>query len=310
MKKLDQFISRLYRSTQQVTIAHFRDWALKELQALVPFDAAIWSTGHLSTRTFHTHTTLGLPQQFPDLLIQHLPINPISKALFNHAGNAVDMRDVIEDDNFFQSDIYKLVFQPHRITRVLSSLHIESRSGIYTLLSIYRFDKQSIFTDQEKDIYQRALYHLLESASHACMLSMRGADASDMSQYAICDQHGVYHETEPHFLDMIEEAFPSYKAFTLPLELPINLTHTSHCGFIVKASELGDLYRVSIRHANPLDQLTERERQVVHGVTTGLSFKLIAKQLNLSPSTISNHLYRIYQKLNINNRAELADLIE
>jgi DNA-binding NarL/FixJ family response regulator len=53
-----------------------------------------------------------------------------------------------------------------------------------------------------------------------------------------------------------------------------------------------------------------REQQVVEGVTQGLSFKQIAKKLELSPSTVSNHLYRIYQKLNINNRSQLADMIQ
>ena len=79
MDPVDHFISHLYRSTQNIELAKFRYWALNELQTLIDFDAAIWSTGHLSTRTFHTHTTLGLPQNFPDKLIEHLPINPISK---------------------------------------------------------------------------------------------------------------------------------------------------------------------------------------------------------------------------------------
>ena len=83
MQVLEKLISRLYRSTKDIDIAHFREWALSEVQNLIPFDAAIWSTGHLSTRTFHTHTTLNLPKNFPDLLLEHLAINPLRKTLFN-----------------------------------------------------------------------------------------------------------------------------------------------------------------------------------------------------------------------------------
>jgi RNA polymerase sigma factor (sigma-70 family) len=79
---------------------------------------------------------------------------------------------------------------------------------------------------------------------------------------------------------------------------------------IIQSEQLGDMFRLSIREQSPIDKLTLREQQVVEGVTQGLSFKQIAKKLGLSPSTVSNHLYRIYQKLNINNRSELADLIQ
>jgi DNA-binding NarL/FixJ family response regulator len=77
----------------------------------------------------------------------------------------------------------------------------------------------------------------------------------------------------------------------------------------ITITTMGDLYKVDIREASPLDKLTAREIQVVNGISEGLSFKIIAKQLNLSPSTISNHLYRVYQKLDISSRADLAAIV-
>lgn len=310
MKEIDEFISRLYRATPRIALEHFRAWALDALKEVFEFDAAIWSTGHLSTRRFHTHTTLALPLTFADLLIDHLPINPISKVLFQRAGQAVDMREVLSDDLFFDSAIYHTVFEPHGIQRVLSSIHIAPRSGIYTLLSVYRFDRRKQFTEHEKEIHQRALFHLLESASHACMLSLKDENETNDSTYAICDRHGIYHEVEPTFLDLIEAESPDSKAQIFPLALPLTDNRQVLGNTIFSSEKLGDLYRVKARTRNPLDELTQRELEVVYGVTKGLSFKLIAKELNLSPSTISNHLYRIYHKLGINSRAELALLVK
>jgi DNA-binding NarL/FixJ family response regulator len=314
MSETEAFISHLYRATKRVDIEYYRQWALNELQSFLDIDAAIWSTGHLSTRTFHTHTTLNLPTSFPDTLIEHIKINPISNSLFAHAGEAVDMADVINDSDFYRSEIYHSVFEPHGIKRILSSLHIASRSGIYTLLSVYRTDKDRKFSDNEKKRHQRVLFHLIQAASHACMLSMEDRSEGEEQYYAICDRHGIYHEVETEFLDIVDLCFKGSKELNtqkqiLPLKLPLNEQQREKQNYIFSSQQLGDLFRIGVRQRNKLDQLTQRELDVVKGVTKGLSFKLIAKQLGLSPSTISNHLYRIYHKLNINSREQLAQLM-
>lgn len=307
MQSVQDLISRLYRSTQHIDIGHFREWALCELQSTVYFDAAIWSTGHLSTRTFHTHTTLGLPKNFSDLLIENIDINPITKRLFSKVGEAVDMADVISDDAFYQSEIFKRVFEPHKIQRILSSIHICRQTGIYTLLSLYRFDKNHKFNSDEKLRHQTILFHLVESASHACLLSLKNQDEPN-SHHAICDEKGIYHEAEAQFIDLMVQCQADKNLTKYPFD--VRQEEVVLGNIILHSKQLGDLFRLSIRESSPLDTLTLREQQVVEGVTHGLSFKQIAKKLELSPSTVSNHLYRIYQKLNINNRSELADMVQ
>lgn len=308
---VDILIGKLYRSTSVVALEHFRQWALEQVREVLPFDAAVWSTGHLSTRTFHTNTLIDLPEDYLDKLLAQLPNNPISKALFNNVGRPVDMSDVIDDSDFYQSGIYQRLFLPHGIERILSSIHIDSRSGIYTLLTLYRRERAQPFTGSEKALQKQLLYHLLNSASHACIQHLNSAK-NEQSAFvsAICDRHGIYHEVDPEFLDLIERQFPSHTFQRLPFSIGGNQRSQLLNGLLIQDNRLGDLYRVDIRKASPLDELTAREWQVVQGVTAGLSFKVIAKQLELSPSTISNHLYRIYQKLDINSRTELADLVQ
>jgi two-component system nitrate/nitrite response regulator NarL len=59
---------------------------------------------------------------------------------------------------------------------------------------------------------------------------------------------------------------------------------------------------------NVLTVLTERERQIMHLVSEGLSNKEVGRQLNVSDGTIKVHLHHIYQKLAISNRTALAAL--
>jgi DNA-binding NarL/FixJ family response regulator len=77
----------------------------------------------------------------------------------------------------------------------------------------------------------------------------------------------------------------------------------------VRAEPLGDVFLVYLWPAGPLDRLTQREREIVYAVAQGLSFKQAAKKIGVAPSTVANHLYRVYRKLGVYSRTELAALV-
>ncbi|MCG8670518.1 MAG: helix-turn-helix transcriptional regulator, partial [Pseudomonadales bacterium] len=79
-------------------------------------------------------------------------------------------------------------------------------------------------------------------------------------------------------------------------------------GLAVSVSSQGKLLLVGVRPASMIDQLTEREREVVHWITQGLTYKEVARKIGLAPSTVSNHLYRVYHKLGISSKTELVQL--
>lgn len=58
--------------------------------------------------------------------------------------------------------------------------------------------------------------------------------------------------------------------------------------------------------SSPLDDLTDRERQILEGVAAGMSNKEIAQQLFLSEKTIKHYMTNILQKLQVRNRVEAA----
>ncbi len=54
--------------------------------------------------------------------------------------------------------------------------------------------------------------------------------------------------------------------------------------------------------------LTARESEVLALLARGLPNKAIARQLRISPKTVSNHVEHIYAKLGVSNRAGAAML--
>jgi DNA-binding NarL/FixJ family response regulator len=56
---------------------------------------------------------------------------------------------------------------------------------------------------------------------------------------------------------------------------------------------------------NVTENLNEREQQVVQGIVNGLSYKLVAAELNISIDTVRKYIKSVYRKLQINSKGEL-----
>lgn len=61
---------------------------------------------------------------------------------------------------------------------------------------------------------------------------------------------------------------------------------------------------------NPLDELTERERQILERVAAGDSNKEIGTALFITEKTVKHHMTNILQKLQVRNRVEAALLAQ
>ncbi len=308
---VDRLIARLYRSATEVPAHEYRNWALNQLQAVVPHDGALWGSGSRAKLKFQIVTVNQLPPSFPQVLEDTSHINPILPRLMSNLDTPVDMASVMPDEKFFGSEIYRKAFEPCGITRILSTAHLDPRSGLYSLLSLYRRDRDHHFTDVERARQKRAIYHLFNAASHAFFLHLMRTHAERPvgAAAAVVDRSGSFHEAQPRFLDMLDERFPTRDPHHLPLPIPEPGHTQSFQDLMIRCDALGELSLIIIWPAGPLDRLTPREREIVTCVAQGLSFKQAAKKIGVAPSTVANHLYRVYRKLGVYSRTELASLV-
>ena len=306
---IDKIISLLYRGSTRVDPVEFRQWGLEQIHRVIDFDAALWATGHLELQQFHYAAQIGLDDNYPDQLRKTIDINPFKQGVLRNIGKPVTMSEVYPDQEFYNSPLYQQLFEPYGIERIMGSAHLDSRSGLYSIVSLYRKQRELDFCQKERKIMERLTYHLDLAASHAYFVHLELKQQGGKGVAAICDQQGYYYQVQENFLNIIESSFSNHKAQKLPFETPPFDSEVTQNDLIVKSSPFGKLTLITIRQTDPLDILTEREKEIVDWVTKGLTFKEVGKKLEVAPSTVSNHLYRIYQKLGITSRTELARML-
>ena len=97
-----------------------------------------------------------------------------------------------------------------------------------------------------------------------------------------------------------------------------DVSHEELCAAVAHALDGIDLVEPSLRRAltsreparsgPPQAQLTERELQVLTGMSQGKSNSAIGRELYLSEDTVKTHARRLFRKLGVNDRAQAVAL--
>ena len=69
---------------------------------------------------------------------------------------------------------------------------------------------------------------------------------------------------------------------------------------------LAQILPLRVAGARDTSTLTRREEQIVRLVGAGLTNRQISRELNLSEHTVKNYVFRLYEKLGLSSRVEMA----
>jgi len=121
------------------------------------------------------------------------------------------------------------------------------------------------------------------------------------------------HEDEEYFFKMLQAGASGYVPKRAAPEELLTAVRSAAAGEIYLYPSLAKLlvkdYLTGNReasHAGTLDELTEREQEVLAYVAEGSSNPEIAEALTISPKTVARHRENIMHKLNLHSRAELV----
>ncbi len=307
---LDDYVARLYRAWESVPLHHFMSWAVSEMRPLVKADGILWGTGNLNAARFHFKGMSGLDPGYPDQLAEWKAQNPMLPHLLRSLGSSVRLSQVVNDDEFYSSPIYQQMFKRFGIERIMSFAAAEPRSGLITLMSWYRFDRDHDFTAEEAALQERMHLHISNAAlnvAHAFFAIQSGTQPRGAS--AICDRYGHFYEAESEFLSLLERQFANWQGQVLPFTVPPPKVVTHVGNLCARCEVLGELNFIQLWPETPLDSLSAKDRSICEKIAQGLSFKEIARRLNLAPSTVSNRFYSALDKLKVENRTQLLRLL-
>ncbi|HKZ70326.1 MAG TPA: response regulator transcription factor [Anaerolineales bacterium] len=121
------------------------------------------------------------------------------------------------------------------------------------------------------------------------------------------------HEDEEYFFNMIQAGASGYIPKRAAPEELLTAIHTAAAGEVYLYPSLAKLlvkdYVSGGREqsaANPVDDLTDREHEVLAHLADGASNSEIADVFSISPKTVARHRENIMRKLNLHSRTELV----
>lgn len=145
--------------------------------------------------------------------------------------------------------------------------------------------------------------------AHALALWSQGAG---QRAAALVDAAGTLTAADERFAAWLRERFGQEALHRLPAPLMERMRAGQAYedpDDVVQFKAVGHHYFCELREAGAARHLSQRERQVARRFAQGASGKEIARELGLSPYTVQSHLASIYRKLNVSDKAALAQLL-
>ena len=183
---------------------------------------------------------------------------------------------------------------------------------------MYRAEQSAHFTDSNEQLLEQLFPHMIEALTQNRLLSFRQAGtaeiASEQGTGAIARHNGQLFYAGSGFNCLLQKEWPDWKGIKLPKAMLDAINGGSGAGFTgvaitVSVTGIGQLIFLRAAPRCPLSKLSPREASIAQLYSEGLSHKEIALRLNISPLTVRTVIQRIFTKLEINDKAELARLI-
>ncbi len=308
------FLMDLYRAASQQSADTFQDWALERLSQDLPFDSAMWASGVATPAgpLFHSMHLLRQPVQ---MLIDYEPLKHLDRFFAESVTNAG--RTMRATSRTSLPAAFIPYIERYGLEQGLCTMGIEPDAALLTGLSLYRADRNRPFSEAEAHFKQCVFPHLIEADSRnklAHLESDTQPRAVRQWRSAAVDALALLRCIDDGFKQLLLREWPRWHGPYLPdalRELMLRGASTGVVGrrSVARFATLGDLTLVQLRERAAIDELPERVRQVARLAARGQSHKTIASALDVSPATVRNQLATAYQRLGVNNKAEMTALM-
>lgn len=190
----------------------------------------------------------------------------------------------------------------------------DTETGFAEGLSFYRARKDAHFGRKDQRLMHTVMPHLQEALKLNRQLAACSVATPTQGALLIASLDGNVQHCERQAREWMRLEWNDWRGTQLPATLLTTLGRpgvTEHTGkrIAVACSRINALLFLRIKPCSPLARLTPREREVACLYGKGLPAKAIASRLGIAPVTVRNLLQNSYQKLDVHDKACLANLL-
>ena len=300
------FLLELYSNAYECSPNELRLRTLKALQAIVPFDFAVWGGGSAEGRLVTDLTVLDQAaavledweavandDAFCDLTLQHL-------------GKTARFDDV---PHYRNTLAYNEHWRQFEASHMMATIVAEGSDGYVSFVGLCAETRPSAFSDAERAFKQMLMPHLSQALRMNREL-WTGRVASRGEAVVLLDRDGWVLSSQGPYREFTREEWGSVPA-RMSEEVMTDVRRQSVWQgrtIQIRPSRFEDNYLIHIIHQPQHAVLSPREREVAKLFGAGLTSNEVARSLGTSSSTVRNQLERIYEKLGISSKSELAVL--
>lgn len=314
----------IYDSAQHCTSPDFNQYALNKFKNVLQFDSAVIVDFSATQQ-----------QKF---IIQsiHLHDAPVEKMLdrpkaigtesLNRNG-ALSSRDfvlkkalaergksVIANLTEGVSDLHVLDYcRKYETAHSLTFVAAQTATHTAPTIALWRAAKGNAYAEKDAHTADMLLPHILQARRINARLHVSPSSSTDVSATALATPDGCLHFVEPEVIRLIQLEWNEWTPPLLPRLLVDSLKRNNEKMFVgvaicIKATLQGNMICMTITaKRNQQMSLSTAEYRAARLAAEGLTYKEIARKLDISPATIRNQLHSAYRKLGVSNKTALRN---
>jgi DNA-binding NarL/FixJ family response regulator len=288
---LNRLICDLYEGCTLVPIIEYRKWALRELRREIPFSNAMWGAGSHETGRIHNLQGVGAAAVAIEAERDRLTL---AGWLGEDCGGLSAGVAVLRGGNGASQVICRS----------------DALAGLLSFITLGRGPKEPAFSETHRMSFELLTPHLIAGWRNCQLFSLRAhSSAAQSGVAAIVDAAGYVQSGDARLFSLLRAANSSAKGAYLPADLQDLAARGGDavsCAMRWRATRIGDLTYLSGQPLGCLARLTAREQTIAAAILSGQSYAQSAATLGISVNTLRNTVARIYRKLGVSSKIELA----
>ena len=298
---LNDLLLDIHAASMSLPSDEFERHTLERVRSVIDFDFAIWGAGDGMNRELHSAHVIDQTDKLFNTWEPVKEVDPFANLVIGNTGQTWTTDQV---PDFHHARAYREHWGLYRARTMIATMKIDPETGLHVFITLARDLPNTRFSHADVELKNIITQHLFLAARHNDQRQLTTCEGP----VALLDAKGLVHASTPVFRDLVAQEWGRPAAKRLPDAVNERLWCEGEyrSAFLSLSTEpSGSRLLVRIRYKPP-QPLSPREMEIAIAYAHGQSYKEVAQDLGLSPTTVRSHLSRAYQKLSIRDKGALA----